>query len=128
MNTSKKPALTQPANAKNSDLNMDFSILVAAIGQVHAQSAAAVSRAINTTLTLRNWVIGAYIHHYELNGADRATYGQRLMEKLAQALSGQGVPSGERARLYAYLAFFRTYPQIREALPSLWLDRLPLAP
>jgi predicted nuclease of restriction endonuclease-like (RecB) superfamily len=50
------------------------------------------------------------------------------MEKLAQALSGRGVPSCERARLYAYLAFFRIYPQIREALPSLWLDRLPVAP
>jgi hypothetical protein len=85
--TSKKKPITSPSNPlPASAQGMDFTALVTAIGQVHAQSAAAASRAINTTLTLRNWIIGAYIHHCELNGADRATCGQRLMEKLAQAL------------------------------------------
>lgn len=65
---------------------LDFTSLVAAIAQVHVQSAARASRVVNMSLTLRNWVIGAYIRHYEQQGADRARYGARLLETLATAL------------------------------------------
>jgi len=41
---------------------------VDAIRQVHEHSAAAANRAVNTTLTLRNWAIGAYIRTYEQQG------------------------------------------------------------
>ncbi|MDT8390158.1 MAG: hypothetical protein RRC34_06585 [Lentisphaeria bacterium] len=63
---------------------MDFAGLVSAIREVHAQCAAHVRRTVNTTLTVRNWVIGAYIREYEQNGADRAAYGVRLLETLAE--------------------------------------------
>ena len=108
----RKTTVSKPRPAKGSGRSLDFSTLVEAIQQVHEQSAAAVSRTINTTLTLRNWIIGAYIHHYELNGADRAKYGEKLLDRLADRLSGNQVPSCERRRLYVYRQFFQTYPQI----------------
>ena len=83
--SAKKPTRSPPPAAAGSGPRMDFSTLVAAIGQVHAQSAAAVSRTINTTLTLRNWVIGWYIREYEQRGADRATYGEGMVNRLAGA-------------------------------------------
>lgn len=91
---------------------LNFKSLVDAIRHVHAESAAAVNRTVNTTLTLRNWVIGAYIHHYELNGADRAKYGEGLLDALAESLEKTDVSNCNRHQLYRYLRFFRLYPQI----------------
>jgi hypothetical protein len=56
--------------------NLGFADVVAAIRQVHEHCAAQAKLAVNMNLTLRNWVIGGYIHHYELNGKDRARYGE----------------------------------------------------
>lgn len=88
--------------------NYDFDALVASIRQVHEQLAAQAGRAVNISLTLRNWFIGGHIHHYELHGKDRAKYGDRLMESLAAELKRHHVATCDRPRLYAYLAFFRT--------------------
>ncbi|WP_296484229.1 PDDEXK nuclease domain-containing protein [Rhodoferax sp.] len=115
MNTRKKTALTPPANAKSSRLSMDFTALVAAIGQVHAQSAAAVSRAINTTLTLRNWVIGWYIREYEQQGADRATYGEAIINRLAEALAARGMRDLAPRTLRQCRQFYTVYPLIWQA-------------
>ena len=98
---------------------MDFAALVAAIRHVHAQCAAQASRAVNVSLTMRNWVIGGYIHEYERHGKDRATYGEGLVDRLAAELARHGVTACDRQRLYGYVAFFRTYPQIRDALPPM---------
>ncbi len=82
------------------------------IRQVHQECAAQASRAVNISLTWRNWLIGAHIHHYELRGADRAGYGDRLLAALSDALSGRGASNSGRRQLYGYLAFYRAYPQI----------------
>ncbi len=95
-----------PANA------MNFPALVDSIRQVHEQCAVALSRTVNTTLTLRNWVIGGYIHHYELHGKDRAKYGEGLLDALAERLTEFEVSNGNRRQLYRYLRFFRLYPAI----------------
>ncbi len=54
------------------EANMDFNALVSIIGQVHEHLASRASRAVNISLTLRNWLIGCYIAEYKLHGADRA--------------------------------------------------------
>jgi len=115
MVTRKKPTFTPPANAKSSELSMDFDALVVAIGQVHAQSAAAVSRAINTTLTLRNWVIGWYIREYEQQGADRATYGEAIINRLAEALAARGMRDLAPRTLRQCRQFYTVYPLIWQA-------------
>ena len=53
--------------------------LVEAIRQVHEHCASQAGKAINVSLTLRNWVIGYYILEYEQRGGDRADYGERLL-------------------------------------------------
>ncbi|MBI4024628.1 MAG: hypothetical protein HY360_06575 [Verrucomicrobia bacterium] len=91
---------------------MDFAALVSAIRQAHEQCAATVNRAVNTTLTVRNWIIGGYVHHYELHGKDRAQYGENLFSTLAERLTALSIPNCNKSRLYRYRDFFTTYPQI----------------
>lgn len=89
-----------------------FAALVASIRQVHQECAAQATRAVNISLTWRNWLIGAHIHHYELQGADRARYGDRLLHQLADQLAAGKVSNCDRRQLYRYLRLFRLYPQI----------------
>ncbi|GGB17916.1 PDDEXK nuclease domain-containing protein [Puia dinghuensis] len=69
-------------------------------------------RQVNTSLTLRNWVIGYYIVEYEQRGKDRAKYGDQLLEKLAQRLKKTRIRGLSFPVLHVYVQFYRTYPQI----------------
>ena len=90
----------------------DFARLVSAIQQTHVALADQAAKAVNISLTLRNWFIGHHIAEFELQGADRARYGDKLLSELAQALRDQGVSNVGKRQLYGYLAFYRAYPQI----------------
>ena len=96
----------------------DFTALVTAVCLVHDHCAAAVNRTVNTTLTLRNWLIGNYIRDYEQHGADRAQYGTRLLEKLSDSLQG----CLDRCYTGRYLGLcrqlFDVYPSIRKSVIS----------
>ena len=91
---------------------LDFSELVDGVRAVHEQCAIQAGKAVNVSLTLRNWLIGGYIHQYELNGADRASYGERLLTALADRLSDAKVSNCNRRQLYRYLRFYRLCPEI----------------
>ena len=95
----------------------DFAALVAAIAGVHRSLAEQAARAVNISLTLRNWLVGAYIQEYEQQGADRAQYGDALFERLSQALAATGTLSYHPRELRRCRAFYMAYPQIRGALP-----------
>ncbi|MBI4669133.1 MAG: hypothetical protein HY747_08105 [Elusimicrobia bacterium] len=101
-----------------SQRSLNFTALVEAIRQVHQQSAAVAHRAVNMALTLRNWAIGGYIREYEQNGADRARYGARLLDNLAEVLQ-EGL---DRCYTGHYLGLcrqlFDVYPEIRKSLIS----------
>jgi len=105
----------------------DFGHLVSAIKTVHETLAAQASRAVNISLTLRNWLIGAYIAEYELRGSDRAQYGDRLLDELSRELRKHGISNTGRRQLYNYLAFYRTYPQIVRTTPAQFRGLLPKA-
>lgn len=102
---------------------MDFRRLVDLIRHAHEDLAAQASRAVNVSLTLRNWLIGCYIAEYELHGADRAHYGDGLLSALAKELTGIG--NCHRRQLYDYLKFYRTYPQIAHTLSAQFQRLLP---
>lgn len=89
---------------------MDFTRLIESIRHIHEDLAAQASRAVNVSLTLRNWLIGCYIAEYELYGADRAAYGENVLSELSARLNG--VSNCNRRQLYRYLRFYRLYPQI----------------
>jgi len=96
----------------------NFDGLVGSIRHFHDELVSQASRAVNISLTLRNWLIGCYIEEYERSGIDRADYGDRLMDRLAEILTAQGVSRCDRRELYRYRQFYLTYPQIVGTLPS----------
>ena len=102
-----------------------FEALVSVIQSTSDQLAARAAKAVNISLTFRNWLIGYYIDQYELNGADRATYGEKLLEQLAERLGELGVPTCSKRRLYQYLRFFQTYPQIVRSVTAQFQNLLP---
>lgn len=57
----------------------DFKTLITSIQEINRSLTAQASRALNTSLSLRNWLIGYHIAEFELHGADRAEYGDRLL-------------------------------------------------
>ena len=83
---------------------------------MHQESAATAGRAVNVSLTLRNWLIGWHICEYEQRGSDRAQYGERLLDRLAEALQGKGISRVDARELRRYRRFYTVYPQIRESL------------
>ncbi|MES1174953.1 MAG: PDDEXK nuclease domain-containing protein [Myxococcales bacterium] len=101
------------------DTELDLPSLVAAVLSVHERCAAQASRAVNINLTLRNWLIGAYLHEYELRGADRARYGDGLFTELADQLSKANVSNCGKRQLYRYARFYKLYPEIVGTLSPL---------
>jgi len=69
---------------------LDFEHLLTSIAQAHGALAEQAAKAVNISLTLRNWLIGYYIREYEQSGADRGAYGERLLETLAGRLQLTG--------------------------------------
>jgi predicted nuclease of restriction endonuclease-like (RecB) superfamily len=90
----------------------NFEKLVGVIQEVHEELAAQAGRAVNISLTIRNWLVGCYIIEYELCGADRARYGDNLLTELAKRLTELKVSNCSRRQLYRYLRFYRLYPEI----------------
>ena len=91
---------------------LTFGMLVDSIRRINNQLAGQAAKAVNISLTLRNWLIGLYISEFELRGADRATYGEKLLSELARQLTGLKISNCNRRQLYRYLQFHRAYPAI----------------
>ncbi len=80
---------------------MTFGKLVDSIHMVHGEMAAQASKAVNISLTLRNWLIGYYV-------------------VLSQKLKERGLERVSERELRRYRTFARVYPQIWEsATPKL---------
>lgn len=95
-----------------------FASLIGQIQQADQQLTRLASKAVNISLTLRNWLIGYYIAEYELRGQDRADYGEQLVEQLAIALKPTQIAAVSRRQLYVYLKFYRTYQNIVRSLTA----------
>lgn len=95
-----------------------FGALVAGIGEVDKAAVLAAGRQARQLLTLRNWLVGTWLVHYEQQGQDRAAYGARLLDRLADALDQAGA-KGLSARS------LRNCRQVALAYPG--LDPAPVA-
>ena len=93
----------------------DLEHLVSAIQQTNQFFLNQIQRQVNTSLTLRNWVIGYYIVEYEQNGEDRAEYGKKLFQNLAERLTNAGIKGLPFTTLHLCKQFYGTYPQIIQA-------------
>lgn len=94
------------------EYKLSFAELVSFIQHVHVELSAQAGRAVNLSLTLRNWLIGLYIAEYEQKGTDRAEYGARLLENLSSRLGEIGLDGVAPRSLRQYRQFYLIYPEI----------------
>lgn len=120
-----KPSRKAPTPMAPEHASLDFDALVQAFEQTSAHISAQTSKAINVGLTLRNWLFGYYIHAYEQNGTDRAAYGERLLECLAERLKAKNISRTDERELRRYRQFYMAYPQIRDSLSPEFVPQLP---
>lgn len=92
-----------------------FTQLVQQIQRTHDELSVQAIKAVNASLTLRNWLIGHHITVYELQGSDRAQYGEQLFTELSRQL--KAISNCNRRQLYRYVRFYRLYPSIVGTLP-----------
>lgn len=107
------------------DDTLNFISLVEAITRIHKKLVAKATRAVNISLTVRNWLIGNYIREYELGGSDRAAYGEKLLESLSLKLAEKGMKRVDTRELRRFRQFYLAYPQIREAMTPDLVKMLP---
>jgi len=91
-----------------------FNSLVSGIQQLHNQLQQSAVNAVNQMLTIRNWLIGHHIIEFEQNGKDRAEYGDRLIESIADEL--KHIKGIDKRSLFRFRQFYLFYPQIAEAI------------
>jgi len=70
----------------------------------------AASRSVDRLLTLRNWLIGASVVSYEQHGADRATYGEGVIDALAGRLKRAGRQGLSSRNILNYRQFALAWP------------------
>ncbi|MBI4726280.1 DUF1016 family protein [candidate division TA06 bacterium] len=105
----------------------DFRGLVSALREIDHHLAAQAGKAVNLSLTLRNWMMGLYIAEYELHGSGRARYGKNLLDELSKELRKESISNTGRRQLYNYLSFYRAYPSIVRTVPAQSHHLLPAA-
>lgn len=103
-------------SARGTERSHDFESLIGAIRGVDAELTAQAFRAVNVSLTLRNWMIGLCVVEYEQRGSDRAEYGERLLKHLATRLQKARVSRSEERELRRYREFYLAYPGIRDSV------------
>ncbi len=69
--------------------HVPYDDLLADVARVIEDARRAAARSVNTVMTRTYWLIGHRIVEQEQQGAARAEYGERLLKRLAQDLSGR---------------------------------------
>lgn len=90
----------------------NFDSLVSLCGQTHEAMQQQAARSVNIGLVVRNWLFGWYIVEYQQGGADRAEYGERFIDTLAERLKRKGIKGGSPTRLRLYRSFYQQYEKI----------------
>jgi predicted nuclease of restriction endonuclease-like (RecB) superfamily len=100
-----------------------FESMVTAIVEIHHEAQKFATKAVNIGLTLRNWLIGRQIVEFEQGGQDRAIYGERLLDLLAERLSAAGLKRTAGRELRRFRQLYLVYPKIWESVtPKLIVD------
>ena len=94
---------------------MNFDLLLNTIQQTHTVFQQNAVKAVNMSLTIRNWLIGYYIVEFEQNGEDRAKYGDKLIPNLVSGLNSKSLSF---RNLNLFRQFYLLYPQIVQTLSA----------
>lgn len=95
---------------------MNFESLVSVIEQTHLHFRQQAVKAVNISLTVRNWLFGLYIVEFELNGEDRSKYGDNLFTELSKKF--KHIKGVDRRSLYRFKDFYLLYPHIATYIVS----------
>ena len=110
------------ARAEAPDLSVDMPMTRDCVGDIRAiisNARRSVVRHVNTVQVLANWLIGRRIVVEEQKGAERAAYGEHLLEKISRELTTEFGRGFAEPQLRNCRIFFKAYPteyQIRYAL------------
>ena len=94
---------------------MNYEAIVHQIAAIDTLARAEAVSTVNYLLTLRNWLIGAYIVEFEQQGEDRAAYGERLVPRLASDLRRKGIKGLSLSNLKNYRQFALSYPGLQKS-------------
>lgn len=72
--------------------------------------------AINIALVQRNWLLGKRIAEEELQGENRAKYGEEIIETLSKELTKIYGKGFDYSSLYKYSKFYKLFPEILDSL------------
>ncbi|WP_437917922.1 PDDEXK nuclease domain-containing protein [Sphingobacterium sp. LRF_L2] len=92
---------------------MKFDKLVISIKTTHDELQRSAVKAVNQSLTVRNWLIGLYIVEFEQKGEDRAKYGERLLQELSESVRIRGL---SKTNLKLSRQFYTAYPHLVSAV------------
>jgi predicted nuclease of restriction endonuclease-like (RecB) superfamily len=101
---------------------MNFESLVTHIEETHLHFQRQAVRAVNISISIRNWLLGYYIVEFEQKGEDRAVYGEKIVKNIAEKISIRGL--GE-TNLKLSRQFYKTYPELEGVLFSDFIHLLP---
>jgi predicted nuclease of restriction endonuclease-like (RecB) superfamily len=91
---------------------MTFNDLIGGIEATHHALSAEAARQVNSLQTIRNWLIGWYIVEFEQHGEERAVYGQKLFQSIAELLKSKRLRGFSERNLRQFRQFYLTYPEI----------------
>jgi predicted nuclease of restriction endonuclease-like (RecB) superfamily len=100
-----------------SNKSLNFESLVSVIEQTHLHFQRKAVKAVNVSLTVRNWLISFYIVEFELNGDDRAKYGENLFSELASKF--KHIKGIDKRSLYRFKDFYKRYPHLQSEITPL---------
>jgi len=99
---------------------MKFENLVATIEQTHLHFQQQAVKAVNVSLTVRNWLIGFYIVEFEQNGEERAAYGSQLLSKIAERC--KNIKGVDERSLRNFRKFYIQYAYLHNTINQLYAD------
>lgn len=101
-----------------------FDELMICFVRIQGQAQTLAARSVDEILTIKNWLIGAWIIAYEQEGADRARYGNRLLESIAEDLKKRSMGGFSVSNLKNYRQIALTWPTL---IPSelAWGESVP---
>lgn len=97
---------------------MKFNTLINTIVETQNRLQKKTIQAINQSLVIRNWLIGYYIVEYEQSGRDRAKYGRKLLNNLAQEIKKHKIKGLSQRILELSRKFYLSYPQISQTVSA----------
>lgn len=113
-----EPEADYPESLKEDGKPMNFETLLVLITDTQQHLQRRALQSVNQLLTIRNWLIGFYIVEYEQHGADRAKYGDQLLQSLAKELKKRKIKGMSQRNLYLCKEFYLTYPQILQSVTA----------